>query len=155
MKTLDGFVNDILKNKKKQKDLDFDNVLEKNQGRNRSAKIWTAVESARLYQEDSVEVNLKEIQEFVEQTVLLLGQALNSISYYRRLYHDAVSTTKIKYIMNKIQTLSPRPSPDTEKEFRRATTTEARLFRKGTTSQYSKKRYNNGNENSYGCGYGK
>ena len=88
VKTLDDFAKDILKDKKKQKDLDFDKVLEKSQGRNRSvtgplSKIWTAVESARLSQEDSVEVDLKEIQEFVEQTVLLLGQASNSISYYR------------------------------------------------------------------------
>ena len=91
VKTLDDFVKDILKDKKKQKDLDFDNVLENIQGRNRSfmgplSKIWTAVESDRLSQEDSVEVDLKEIQEFVEQTVLLLGQASNSISYYRRFY---------------------------------------------------------------------
>ena len=50
------------------------------------SKIWTAVESVRLSQEDSVEVDLKEIQEFVKQTVLLLGQAWNSISYYRRFY---------------------------------------------------------------------
>ena len=88
VKTLDDFVKGVLKDKKKQKDVDFDNVLEKAQGRNRSVmgpllKIWTAVESARLSQKDSVEVDLKEIQEFVEQTVLLLGQALNSISYYR------------------------------------------------------------------------
>ena len=85
VKTLDDFVKDILKDKKKQKDLDFDNVLEKIQGRNQSvmgplSKIWTAIGSARLSQEDSVEVDLKEIQEFVEQTVLLLGQASNSIS---------------------------------------------------------------------------
>ena len=91
MKTLDDFVKDALKDKKKQKDLNFDNVLEKIQGRNRSvmgpsSKIWTAIESARLLQEDSVEVEPKEIQEFVEQTVLLLGQASNSISYYRRFY---------------------------------------------------------------------
>ena len=33
-----------------------------------------------------MEVDLKEIQEFVEQTILLLGQASNSISYYRRFY---------------------------------------------------------------------
>ena len=50
------------------------------------SKIWTAVESARLSQEDSVEVDLKKIQEFVEQTVLILRQASNSISSYRRLY---------------------------------------------------------------------
>ena len=88
VKTLDDFVKDILKDKKKQKDIDFDNVLEKIQGRNRSvmgplSKIWTAVDSARLSQEDSVEVDLKEIQ-FVKTTALLLRQASNSISYYRR-----------------------------------------------------------------------
>ena len=89
MKTLDTLVKDTLKNKKKQKDVDFDNILEKIYGWNRSVmdpslKIWTAVESARWSQEDSVEVDLKEIQQFVEQTVLLLGQVSNSISYYRR-----------------------------------------------------------------------
>ena len=67
VKTLVDFVKDILKDKKKQNDLDFDNVLEKIQGRNRSvmgplSKIRTAVESARLSQEDSVEVDLKEIR---------------------------------------------------------------------------------------------
>ena len=91
VKTLDDFVKDILKDKKKQKDLDFNHVVEKIQGRNRSvmgplSKIWTAVESARLSQEDSVEVDLKESQEFVEESVLLLGQASSSISYYGRFY---------------------------------------------------------------------
>ena len=91
METLDDFLKDILKDKKMQKDLNFDKVLEKIQGRNRSvmgslSKIWTAVNSARLSKEDLLEVDLKEVQEFVEQTVLLLGQASNSISYYRRFY---------------------------------------------------------------------
>ena len=59
IKTLDTLVKDILKNKKKQKDVDFDNILEKIYGWNRSVmdsllKIWTAVESARWSQEDSV-----------------------------------------------------------------------------------------------------
>ena len=57
------------------------------------SKIWTAVELARLSQQDSVEVNLKEIQELVEQTVLLMGQAMNSISYYRRFYMLLVLAT--------------------------------------------------------------
>ena len=66
VKTLDDFLKDILKDKKKLKDLDFDNILEKIQGRNGSVmgpllKIWTAVESARLSQGHSVEVDLKEI----------------------------------------------------------------------------------------------
>ena len=81
-------MKDILNDKRKQKDLDSDNVLEKkkkfriNQLIDSLSKIWTAVKSARLSQEDSVDVDLKEIQKFLEQTVLLLGQASNSISYY-------------------------------------------------------------------------
>ena len=50
------------------------------------SKIWTAVESARLSQEDSVDVDLIKIQEFVEQAVLLLGQASNYISNYISYY---------------------------------------------------------------------
>ena len=33
-----------------------------------------------------MEVDLKEIREFVEEAVLLLGQASNSISYHKRFY---------------------------------------------------------------------
>ena len=84
-------MKDILKDKEKQKDFDFEKVLEKIQGWNRSvtgplSKVWTAVESARLFREDSVEVDSKEIHKFVGQTVLFLGQASSSISYYRRFY---------------------------------------------------------------------
>ena len=39
VKTLDDFVKDIPKDKKKQKNLNFDNVLEKIQGRNRSVRV--------------------------------------------------------------------------------------------------------------------
>ena len=64
-------MKDTLEDKREQKDLDFDNALEKIQGRNQSvmgplSKIWTAFESARLSQEDSVEVDLKKTQEFAE-----------------------------------------------------------------------------------------
>ena len=51
-----------------------------------SSKIWTVVKSTRLSHEDSVEVDLKKIQVFVEQAVLLLGQAPNSIFCYRRFF---------------------------------------------------------------------
>ena len=89
MKTQDALVKDL------------GNILEKIQVWNRSvigllSKIWTAVESARLYQEDLVEVDLKEIQKFVEQTVLLLGQASNSISYYSKFYMMLARTNSTK-----------------------------------------------------------
>ena len=45
------------------------------------SRIRTVLESARLSNEDSVEFG-QETLRFVEQTVLLRGQALKSISYY-------------------------------------------------------------------------
>ena len=134
------------------------------------SKIWIVVKSARLSHEDSVEVDLKKIQVFVEQAVLLLGQASDFIFCFRRFYmlqtltdsqqqskqmlredsellqvngknlfenkfrENICHTSKskkanhrnvIEYITNKTQTLLPRPSPDTEKEFWRETTTKA------------------------------
>ena len=91
VKTLDDILKDFFKTKKKQKDLDFDNVLEKIQGRNQSvmgplSKLWLAVKSAMLSQEDSGELDLTEIQEFVKQIVPLLGQASNFTSYDKRFY---------------------------------------------------------------------
>ena len=67
VKTLDNLMKDILKDQKKQKDLDFDNVFEKFQGGNQSvmcpiSNVWTTIDSARLYQEDSMEDNLKKFR---------------------------------------------------------------------------------------------
>ena len=150
-------MKDTLKYKKKQKDLDFGNVHEKKiQGQNRSAmgpllKIWTAVKSARLSQEDSMENVLKEIQELVEQTALQLGQASNSFSYYRRLNmllalanssHLQIKKANlgdvIKYIAIKKEILSPRSSPDTDKEFRRAITTKASSKERNNVTVFEK-----------------
>ena len=79
-------MKDILKDKKKQKGRDFDNACEKIQGQNWSVRglllqIWTEVELARLpqSQENSVDVDLKIVQEFAEETVLLLGQAYTPV----------------------------------------------------------------------------
>ena len=81
MKTLDDFVKDILRDKKKQKDLDFGNVLEKILGGNwlvtgPLSNRWTAVELARLSQKDSLDDDLKEIQEFVEQKCIAAGKSV-------------------------------------------------------------------------------
>ena len=204
VKTLNDFVKNILKGKKKQKDLDFDNVLERIQGQNRSvmgplSKIWTTVESARLSQEDSVKVDLKEIQEFVEQTVLLLGQVSNSISYYRMFYVLLALTNSPQQSKQMLREDSELLQKNDKKIFRKkcrgniwhtcrskkqtiemlSNTSRTKykpfrhglpqtprrsfvgqqqqklLLRKGTTSQSLKKRYSNGNQNSYGYGYGK
>ena len=104
-----------LRTKRRRRNSISTTFLKKIQDRNQSvmgplSKIWTAVESGRLSQEDSVEVDLKEIEEFVEQTVLLLGQASNSISYYRRFYMLLAlknSLRKVNKCWGKTQSLTP------------------------------------------------
>ena len=85
----------ILKDKKNQKDLDFD-VLEKIQGRNwsvmgQSSKIWTSFELARSSLEGSVEDGLKEIQRFVEQTA---GTSIEFHILLQKIF-NAVGTNKL------------------------------------------------------------
>ena len=131
--------------------------------------------------------------------MLLLGQASNSISYYRRFYMLLTLTNppqqskkmlkedskpfqkneknlfRKKFRENiwqtsksKKQTLDMLSNTSQAKYktfFRGLIQTPRRSFRgqqqqklplrKGTTSQYSKKRYNNGNQNNYEYRYGK
>ena len=163
------------------------------------SKIWTVVKSARLCHEDSVEVDFKKIQVFVEQVVLLLGQASNSIFYYRRLYmlqaltdsqqqskqmlredsellqvndknlfenkfrenicHTSKPKKQTTEMLSNISQTKHKPFchdlPQTPRRSFGGKQQQKHLLRLGTTSQYSKKRYNSGNQNSYGYGYGK
>ena len=48
------------------------------------SKIWTIVEKASNSRFKKVEVSLPEILINLDQTVMLLGQAFNNISYKRR-----------------------------------------------------------------------
>ena len=130
----------------------------------------------------------------MEQTVLLLVQVSNLITFYRRFYmllaltnsprqskqmlreysellhkndknlfgikiRESIRQTSkskkqtLEMLSNKMQTLSPQSSSDTEEKFRRATTTKL-LIRKEAKLQYSKTQYNNNViQNIYGYGY--
>ena len=48
------------------------------------SKVWTIVEKASIFSFEQVEVSLPEILTNLDQTVMLLGQAFNKISYLRR-----------------------------------------------------------------------
>ena len=48
------------------------------------SKIWATVESAKNSQDEQVEVSLGDMLRYLDQTVVLLGQAYNNISYTRR-----------------------------------------------------------------------
>ena len=89
VKKLDDFARGILKKKCNQVDLDLGCVFEKIQTKTRNvmgplSRLWTMVEEAGRSKEDQVPISLDLIKEHIEQTILLLGQASNSISYQRR-----------------------------------------------------------------------
>ena len=141
--------------------------------------------------------DFKKIQKFVEQIVLLLRQASNSISCHRFYMLLALtnSTQQSKHMLREDSELlqknyknlfwkkfgeniwhtSKLKKPTLEmlsntqrtqyKPFCRGLPQTPRrsfggqqqqkFLRKGITSRYSKKRYNNGKQNSYEYGYGK
>lgn len=91
-KKLDDFVRSILKEKRKTgtEVINQDNVLEKVQTKIRGimgplSRVWKIVEEARESSDRKVTISLDELQSFVEQTVIMVGQSSNTVSYHRRL----------------------------------------------------------------------
>ena len=93
-KKLDEFVKVILKEKHKQKDRGQDATFERIQCKNINVmgplpKLWVLVQNALSSQEEEVPVEINKVKEYVEQSILLLGQTTNSMTYYRR--HNILS----------------------------------------------------------------
>ena len=89
VKKLHDFARDILKDKGKQKDLDMDSTFEKIQSKNACvmgplSKLWMLVEEANRSKKKQIPIDLDNIRAYTEQTVLLLGQTSNYITYFRR-----------------------------------------------------------------------
>ena len=49
------------------------------------SKLWNILEGAKEAEEDAVQKSINDLLHYVEQTVLLLGQSSNTITYHRRL----------------------------------------------------------------------
>ena len=49
------------------------------------SKLWNILEGAKGAEEDAVQISINDLLHYVEQTVLLLGQSSNAITYHRRL----------------------------------------------------------------------
>ena len=67
----------------------MDSTFEKIQSKNACvmdplSKLWMLVEEARRSKEKQIPIDLDNIRAYIEQTVLLLGQTSNYITYYRR-----------------------------------------------------------------------
>ena len=49
------------------------------------SKLWNILEGAKGAEEDAVKISVNELLHYVKQTVLLLRQSSNAITYHRRL----------------------------------------------------------------------
>ena len=90
VKKLDDFLRDILKEKHKTNEQNIENVLEKLQRKTVDvmgplSKLWNILEGAKGAEEDALQISINDLLHYVEQTVLLLGQSSNAITYHRRL----------------------------------------------------------------------
>ena len=89
VKELDHFVRDILKDKRKQKDLEMDGIFEKIYSKKTCvtsplSKLWMLEEEARRSKEKQIPIDLGNIRAYIEKKVLLLGQTSNYITYFGR-----------------------------------------------------------------------
>ena len=88
VKKLDDFVCDILKDERKQKNLDMESRFEQIQSKNvcvmgTLSKLWMLVEKAHRSKEKQIPSDQDNIRTYIEQTVLLMGQTSNCITYFR------------------------------------------------------------------------
>ena len=89
VKKLDDFVRDILKDQRKQKDLDMDVTFGKIQSKNTSvmsplSKLWMLVGEANRSKEKQISIDKDNIRAYIEETVLFLDQTSNYIPHFRR-----------------------------------------------------------------------
>jgi len=49
------------------------------------SKLWSLIDDVFNSNAETVEVTMEEVNEFVEQSITMLGQAFNNISYQRRI----------------------------------------------------------------------
>ena len=108
---MDEFLKGIMKDKKKSNEILLYSILEKVQKNTRDifgplARMWDYLENVVKKPSDegeSVSVNLEGLLSYTKQTVLVLGQALNTVSYHRK--YNALSVLMSPNLLGKKDTL--------------------------------------------------
>ena len=90
VKKLDNFRFHLLKENNQTSVCTLDTTIVKIQKKNIDlmgplSKLWHALESANTAPDDEVDLNIEDLLNLVQQTVLLVGQTNNTISYHSRL----------------------------------------------------------------------
>ena len=90
VKKLDDFLKDLLKEKRKFNEQNLDNIFEKFQQKILDAmgplsKLWSILAEANKAKEDTVQISVAELLQYVDKTIITLGASSNNITYHRRL----------------------------------------------------------------------
>lgn len=89
-KRLDDFFKELLEEQKKRSEMALDDALEKIQQKTLNilgplSKVWLVIEGAIASSDDRTEIQLEDLAKHLEQTVMLIGQTFNALTYNRRL----------------------------------------------------------------------
>ena len=87
---LDDFLKGVLEENHKYLQMQEDKLLQKMQQKVLNAlgplsKIWQKIEDSTQCKTDRVDTDLGEFKELTEQSIVMLGQVFNNITYHRRL----------------------------------------------------------------------
>ena len=87
---LDDFLRGVLEENHKYLQMQEDKLLQKIQQKVLNAlgplsKIWQKIEDSTQCKTDRVEIDLGEFKELTEQSIMMLGQVFNNITYNSRL----------------------------------------------------------------------
>ena len=92
--SLDVLIRNTMKDERRNHELTMDLVLEKVQGKTRDvfgllSRVWTYLQKVTsTYHEDegeSIQVDLDLLVSHIQKTVLIIAQALNTMTYHKNL----------------------------------------------------------------------
>ena len=86
----DNFLRGVLEENHKYLQMHVDKLLQKMQQKvinvlGPLSKIWQKIEDSTQYKTERVEIDLGEFKELTVQSIMMLGQVFNNLTYYRRL----------------------------------------------------------------------
>ena len=90
VKVLDDYIKESLKDRNQKSTLFLDNIYERLQKKNSEvmgplSKVWWAIDQAKSSKDDNVLMPVSDLLLYLEQSVLLIGQQSNLITYHRRM----------------------------------------------------------------------
>ena len=116
---LDDYYKELLEENRAKRELTLDSTMEKIQSKTLNtmgplSKLWFRFEEALAQENNMVQLDLDELIQYLEQSVMLVGQAFNVVTYNQRLnvLSAVQDKQKAKNIIKDQAELLEKPSGD-------------------------------------------